>query len=154
VEWRRRWSVLTYGSSVVINKPVEAIFPYVVDPKLQALWSDVPMTRLDGKTGQFEPGSRIQLSFGMGPMKARIGVEIVAVEPGQRMAWNTFSGPIKWVGEYRLEADAAGTGTVVSQEGTLTFTGLWRAMEPMAGAEIRRGEEKELERLKALVEQE
>ena len=34
----------------------------------------------------------------------------------------------------------------------LQFTGLWRLIEPLVGAEIRSGEIKELERIKALVE--
>ena len=43
--------------------------------------------------------------------------------------------------------------TELEQEGTLAFTGLWRLLEPIAGAEIKSGEVKELERLKAVVEE-
>ena len=92
----------------------------------------------------------MELTFGMGPIKARVGLELTAVEPGRRMAWDTFSGPIKWDGEYRVEP--AGAGTEVSQQGRLRFTGLWRLIEPLVGSEIRNGEVKELDRLKAAVE--
>ena len=143
--------MLRYNSSVTIDRPPDVVFPYIVDPVLQGKWSDVPMERVDGATGELRNGSRIQVSFGMGPMKAKVGLEITQIEPGKRLAWRTFSGPIKWDGEYRVVATPAGS-TEVSQEGTLTFTGLWRAMEPMAGAEISRNEVKELEKLKEVVE--
>ena len=96
-------------------------------------------------------GSRFEVSFGMGPMKAKVGLAIAAFEPAKRLGFKSFYGPIKWEGEYRLAPTPAG-GTELSQEGTLTFTGLWRLIEPMAGAEIRNGEIKELEKLKALAE--
>jgi hypothetical protein len=76
---------------------------------------------------------------------------MTAVEQGRRMAWTTFSGPVKWDGEYRL-APAGTGGTELSQQGTLRFTGMLRLLEPVIGAEISRGEVKELEKLKAVVE--
>jgi hypothetical protein len=140
--------MLTYASKVVIERPPAAVFPYFAELEKQALWSDVPMRRLT--EGPFGVGSQIEVSFGMGLMKAKIGLEITELARDRRMAWKTISGPIKWEGEYTFEP--MGGGTVVSQRGTLTFTGIWRLVEPMAGAEIQRGEEKELEKLKAVVE--
>jgi hypothetical protein len=51
-------------------------------------------------------------------------------------------------------APADGMGTRLSQRGTLRFTGLWRLVEPIVGAEIRPGEVAELEKLKAILERE
>jgi hypothetical protein len=93
----------------------------------------------------------MEVSFGMGPLKATVGIELTAVEPGRRMAFRSFSGPIRWDGEYTL--NASGDGTELRQEGQLAFTGLWRLLEPLAGAEIKSAEIKELERLKAVVEE-
>jgi hypothetical protein len=68
------------------------------------------------------------------------------------MAFTTYSArPILWDGEYRLEP-AATNGTRLSQAGTLKFRGLWRLVEPLVGAEIRRNEIAELERLKQVLE--
>lgn len=142
--------MLTYQSEVVVDRPPDTVFRYLVEPSRQALWSDVPMRLLTDEP--LAPGSRMEVTFGMGPMKATVGLELTAVEPGQRMAWNTFSGPIRWDGEYRLTPTGAG-GTALSQEGRLVFTGLWRLVEPLAGAEIKSGETKELERLKVVVEE-
>jgi hypothetical protein len=79
-----------------------------------------------------------------------VGIELTAVEQGSLMTWKSFSGPIDWEGEYGLLP--AGDGTRLSQRGTLTFHGLWRLLEPIAGAEIRSGETKELEKLKTIIE--
>jgi hypothetical protein len=144
--------LLRYSSSVTVNKPSEVVFRYLADPKLQSLWSDVPMRRLNGETGPMNSGSKFEVTFGKGPLKATLGLEIVAFEQGKRFGFKSFSGPIKWEGEYRLAPTADGSGTELSQEGTLIFTGLWRLMEPMAGGEIRTGEIKELEKLKAVAE--
>jgi uncharacterized protein YndB with AHSA1/START domain len=140
--------MLRYASKVTIDRPPAQVFPYFVEPAKQAQWSDVQMRRLTD--GPFGAGTRMEVTFGMGPLKARIGLEMTAIEQDRRMTWTSFSGPIRWAGEYLLEP--SGGGTVVSQEGTLTFSGLWRLLEPIVGAEIRAGEEKEFEKLKALVE--
>ena len=140
--------MLTYESQVVVNRPPDTVYRYLVEPERQALWSDVPMRSLT--EGPLGSGSRMEVTFGMGPMKATIGLEVTAFEPGRRLAWHSFSGPIQWEGEYLLTPSAE--GTAISQEGQLVFTGLWRLMEPLAGAEIKSGETKELERLKVVVE--
>jgi uncharacterized protein YndB with AHSA1/START domain len=141
--------VISYQSAVTIERPPETVFQFLIEPAKQALWSDVPMRQVtDGALGT---GSRLEVTFAMGPLKAVVGLELAAVEPSRRMAFTTYSGPIRWDGEYRL-APAAGGGTDVSQEGRLQFTGPWRLLEPLIGAEISRAEVKELERLKAVVE--
>jgi len=140
--------MIKYASAVTIGRPPAEVFPWFIEPARQGQWSDVQMRRLTD--GPFGPGTRMEVSFGKGLLTARIALEITAVEPDRRMAWTSVSGPIAWEGEYRLVPSAA--GTTVSQAGSLAFSGLWRLLEPIAGAEIRAGEEKELERLKALVE--
>ena len=141
--------MISYESSVTIDRPAEVVFGFLIEPAKQALWSDVPMRKLT--EGPLGDGSRMEVTFAMGPIRAVVGLELGPVEPGRRMGFSTFSGPIRWDGEYRLAPTATG-GTEVSQMGRLAFTGLWRAIEPLVGAEISKGEVKELERLKAAVE--
>ena len=143
--------MITYGSEVVIARPPGEVWPYLVERDKQAQWSDVPMEPLT--EGPLQPGSRMRLSFGQGPLRATLTLEIPALDSNERMAFTTVSqGGIHWEGEYRL-APADGMGTRLSQQGTLRFSGLWRLVEPIVGAEIRRGEVAELEKLKAILEQ-
>ena len=98
--------MLRYASKVAIERPPEAVFPYFVEPAKQGQWSDVQMRRLTEPP--FGAGSRMEVTFGMGPLKARIGLEITALEENRRMAWTSFSGPIRWAGEYNLEPVGGG----------------------------------------------
>ena len=141
--------MIRYESSVAVARPPEDVFRYLVEPQKQALWSDVPMRRLDD--GPPGAGSRIELVLAGGPLKVTIGMEYTAIEPPRRVAFRTFSGPIHWDGEYRVDPEGTG-GARLSQQGTLVFTGLWRLLEPIVGAEVRRAEIKELERLKQAAE--
>ena len=139
---------VSYESEVTIDRPPEVVFPYFTDRAKQALWSDVPMTPIT--EGELRTGSSFEVTFGMGPLKAVVGLEMSNVEAPAVMAWRTFKGPIDWTGEYRLTPE--GAGTRVHQRGTLVFKGVWRLIQPMAAAEIRSGEVKELEKLKSVVE--
>jgi hypothetical protein len=141
--------MLSYGSSVEIMRPPDEVFRYLIEPSKQALWTDVPMRRLD--EGEPGPGTRMELTLAGGPIKAVIGLRYTAVEPPSRLAWETFSGPIGWQGAYVLEP-AGDAGSRLSQNGTLRFKGMWRLLEPIVGREIKSGEIKELEKLKAVVE--
>ena len=141
--------MLRYQSSVEVSRPPEVVFPYLVEPEKQALWSDVSMRPVT--EGPVVTGSRIEISFGKGPLSAKLGVEYTSLEPNRRVAWKSYSGPIDWQGEYLIEPTSEG-GARLSQKGTLTFHGLWRLLEPVVGAEIKSAEVKELERLKAAAE--
>lgn len=142
--------MISYGSQVTIARPPQDVFPYIVEPAKQALWADVPMQQIT--EGPWRVGTRFTVSFGRGPLRASIGLEVAALEPDRRLAFTTFTtGPILWDGEYRLEPIAG--GTQLSQSGQLRFRGLlWRLLEPIVGAEIRRNEIAELERLKGVLE--
>ena len=141
--------MLTYQSQVTIDRPPDVVFPYLIEPDRQKLWSDVPMQRLD--QGPLGVGSRMELTMGMGPIKTKIGLRLAAIEVNRRLAFESFSGSIRWSGEYVLTPTASGA-TEVRQRGELTFSGLWRLLERLVGAEISRCEIKELERLKQAVE--
>lgn len=140
--------MISYESQVTVDRPPDTVFPYLVEPEKQAQWAGLSMRPLTA--GPPVQGSRMEVVFSLGPIKARIGLEYKAAEPGRRLAFGTFSGPIRWEGEYRLEP--AGASTTLSQRGTMTFTGLWRLVEPLVGAEMKSGEIKELQKLKAVVE--
>ena len=142
--------MITYSSAVTIDRPPAQVFPYFVEREKQALWSDVPMRPLTD--GPWRVGYRMELAFGKGPLKATLQLEITGLEQDRLVTFRTASkGSIDWSGEYRL-APAGMGGSQVSQAGQMRFSGLWRLLEPVVGAEIRSGEIKELDRLKAVVE--
>jgi uncharacterized protein YndB with AHSA1/START domain len=142
--------VITYSSAVTIERPPGDVFRYLLEPEKQALWSDVPMRRLT--EGPFGVGTRIEVAFGRGPLHVTVNLEVVGLDTDRRFAFKSDAGgPLLWDGEYRLEPTGS-NGTRISQSGTVRFIRLWRLLEPFVGAEIRSGEIKELEKLKAVVE--
>jgi hypothetical protein len=141
--------MVTYESAVTVQRGPSHVFSYLVNPVLQAQWSDVTMHQ--EVPGLLKTGSKIEVTFGKGPLKATLGLEMTDVDQDRRMAFRTFKGPIKWAGEYLLSPAPDG-GTNLSQHGTLEFTGLWRLLAPFVGPEIKSAEIKELERLKAAAE--
>jgi hypothetical protein len=128
-----------YNSAVSISRLAAQIFPYRLETTTQT-------TRRD-----LDNGSKVKVSFAIGPLKAVIGLQISALDFGHKLAFKSYSGPISWKGEYNLSDDGKGA-TTVSQNGQLKFKGRWRLVQPFAGGQIRRGEVNELLRLKTLVE--
>jgi uncharacterized protein YndB with AHSA1/START domain len=142
--------MIPYSSEVTIARPPGEVFPWLIEPAKQGQWSDVPMQPLT--EGPLRQGSRMRLSLGRGPLHVSLDLEITSLEPDARLAFTTVSdGGIQWDGAYDL-TPADGGGTRLAQQGTLRFRGLWRVLEPLIGAEIKRGEIAELERLKKIVE--
>jgi uncharacterized protein YndB with AHSA1/START domain len=140
--------VILYKSTVTIARPPEVVFPYLLDPSLRARWSDVPLRQVSD--GDLRIGSRLEATFGAGPLKPKAGIELVTIDPGRRLVFQTSGGPIEWEAEYVLRP--SGTSTEVQQDGRLQFTNLWRVVELLVGEGIKRDETKEFERLKAVVE--
>ena len=56
--------MIRYESRVVVDRPPEVVFPFLIEPAKQALWSDVPMRKVTD--GPFESGSRLEVTFGKG----------------------------------------------------------------------------------------
>jgi hypothetical protein len=141
--------LVSYNSAVSIKRPASQIYPYLLETTKQALWSDAPLKKV--APGGLDNGSRLEVSFGMGPLNAVIGLQISEMEFGRKLAFKSYSGPINWKGEYNL-ADEGNGSTTVSQKGQLKFKGRWRLVQAFAGGQIKREEVKELKRLKVLIE--
>ena len=142
--------MIKYASDVMIARPPGDVWPYLVEREKQALYTDVPMLPLT--EGPWRVGSRAVLSFGRGPLGARLTLEITSLDRDRRVAFTTVShGGIRWEGEYRLD-QVGETSTRLSQQGTIRFSGLWRLAEPIVGVEMRRNELAELEGLKKVLE--
>ena len=141
--------LISYSSAVSINRPAAQVYPLLLETTKLPIWSEAPAKLVT--QGDLVNGARLEVSFGMGPLKAVIGLEITAMEFGKRLGFRSYSGPISWQGEYDLAEDGKGA-TKVSQNGQLRFKGLWRLVQPLAGGRIRRSEVWELQRLKRFIE--
>jgi hypothetical protein len=64
--------------------------------------------------------------------------------------YRSTRGPMRWASTFAVEPE--GTGSRVASSGTVQFQGLLRVLQPLLAGEVQSGEEKELERLKAILE--
>ena len=143
--------MIDYKSDLIVNKPVAQVFAFVADVARMDDWTEMSGTHL--VSGQaLGLGSQIQTTMKMGPSKQTMIFEVSAFEPNRRISWNTSSkGSLQWDADYLFEPVGAGT-TRVTSSGTIRLTGTLKLMEGMMSGEIRKGEAKELEKFKELVE--
>ena len=108
--------MVSYNSVVSISRSPAQIFPYLLETTTQSARRDL------------SNGSKVNVSFGIGPLKAVIGLQISTMDFGNKLAFKSYSGPITWKGEYNLADDGKGA-TTVSQNGTAQVQG---PVAPMA----------------------
>jgi hypothetical protein len=78
-------------------------------------------------------------------------MEVVELEPDRRFVARVTHPKFDWLATTDLEPD--GAGTRLSYAGEIAFRGAQRLLEPFIRGEVARGEAKEVERLKALLEE-
>jgi hypothetical protein len=143
--------MIVYDGDTVINRPVAEVFEYATTFENFPEWSDTTsVTRLTN--GAAGPGTRLRLDMGKGPMRSKIDFDTVGWEQDRSWAFKTVSsGPIVWDGMYGFEPMGPST-TKVTASGQVTLRGWRRVLEPLVRAELRKGEQAELETLKQLLE--
>ena len=97
-------------------------------------------------------GAQIESIVGDGPLKQKMAFEVTAVEPNRRLTFKTISkGSMQWDSEFVLEPQGTSTTRLVST-GQIRLSGAAKLMEGMVSGEIKKGEQKELDKLKELLE--
>ena len=135
--------------TVVIGRPIEAVFAYVADGERATEWRsgvlDVRHTSGDGVGAIYRQGVK-----GPGGRRIAADYEVTAYEPNERLAFRAIAGPVRPTGEYRFEALPEGTRLTLSLNAELgMFKGLLmgRAVQGSMDAEMAA-----LDRLKARME--
>ena len=93
-------------TSVVINRPVEAVWAYLNDHSKETEWRRPSLKSLEQIGDQPRVGTRYKGVVAVGPIKAPYVNELTAYEPPHRLAWKAISSA-GWVigssGSYTLE---------------------------------------------------
>jgi uncharacterized membrane protein len=97
--------------SVVISRPVSAVFAFFTDPANDPKWRmHVRKIEADGAPAV---GARIhQVIDGPGGRGIPADVQITALEPEARYAFAVVAGPVRPRGEYRFEPNSEGATEV------------------------------------------
>ena len=142
--------MIRYSSDVTIDRPPSAVFDALVDPARYAEWTPMTEFSLD-EAGPPRLGTRGRFRMGDGPIKGMLDMEVIEFEPGRRMVVRVTHPALTWIA--MSSVDPRGTGSLVTYAGQLSLHGWRRILEPFLGAEVRKGEAKEIGRFKELIEQ-
>jgi uncharacterized protein YndB with AHSA1/START domain len=141
--------VIRYSSTHTINRPPPVVFDALLDPARYGQWTEMQGTTWDGD-GPVRVGTTGSFRMAGGPFAGALRMKVVALEPDRRFVVNVTHAKFDWVATTDLEAD--GAGTRMTYAGEIRFRGVQRLLEPFMKGEVARGEAKEVERLKALLE--
>lgn len=137
-------------ASVDIDRPIDEVFAYVMDPAKTPEWSSISLEATLEGAGPIGVGSRIK---GVGKILGRrqeSTSEVTVFEPPFRVAMRAVSGPGRFELERRLESIGKGTryhSTLVADPG-----GLFKLADPIVSALMKRTVETDLHTLKAMLE--
>lgn len=143
--------MIVYDGETVINRPLSEVFEYTTTLENLPDWSDTNSVTASS-SGAPGPGTRFSLDMGKGPMRSLIEFQTIGWEKDHSWRFKTVSaGPILWDGSYEF-AQVGKDSTMVSTAGRVTMKGWRKLLEPLVRAELRKGEQAELETLKLRLE--
>ena len=143
--------MIDYQVELNVNRPPSEVFRFTSDVQRMEQWTEMTNTRLL-TNGSFGVGSQVQTTIQFGPSRQAMTFEVVAYEQERRIGWKTISdGGVQWDADYTFEPQGD-QATHLLSIGQIRLKGLLKPLEGLLAGEIRNGEQKELEKLKQLIE--
>ncbi len=137
------------SSEIVIERPREDVFAYLADRENDLQWRtgvlDLERVSGSGVGARYAQGVK-----GPGGRRIPADIEITDLVPGELIAFQTLTGPVRPTGRYVLTG--VENGTRVHFELEADVKGLKRLMAPMVQKTMN-NEVSQLERLKRTIEQ-
>jgi dehydrogenase/reductase SDR family protein 12 len=138
--------MITFAGSIDIAQSRSRVFAFVSDldnlPKIQS--DVVQSTVLD--PGTVHAGTRFEEVVKIGPRRVTARCVVTEYEPESRMAFQGESKVVNY--ESRFLVEPAGEGSRVTIEGMAELRGVWRLMQPLLAADVRKGVKHELSAIK------
>jgi carbon monoxide dehydrogenase subunit G len=142
--------VISFETSVRIERPLDQVFAFVSDPLQFPLWNSAVQTvkGTSGATGQ--PGSTYSMERELPTGRVENGLEVFARRHPSEFDIRTTSGPTPFSYRYRFASD--GTDTVVHLDATVELPGVAALFGPLAARGVRRGVDANFAALKRILE--
>jgi uncharacterized protein YndB with AHSA1/START domain len=138
-------------TEITIDRPRPEVAAYVCDPDNATEWY-VNIKRVDWETPKpGTVGSRIAFEAQFLGRKLAYTYEILEIVPQERFVMSTAQGPFPMETTYTFE-DAAGGGTVMRLRNRGEPSGFGKIAAPMMAGAMRRANQKDLARLKGILE--
>jgi carbon monoxide dehydrogenase subunit G len=144
--------VITFETSVRVERPIEDVFDFVSDPTRFPIWNSAvhAVHRTSGEAGRL--GSTYSMERDLPIGQVENGLEVFAREHPSVFGIRTTSGPTPFVYRYRFACD--GADTVVHLDASVELPGAaavlgrlarsgeaWMRTSPLSSARSRRGRE-------------
>jgi uncharacterized protein YndB with AHSA1/START domain len=148
---RQDAQMTTVALTVTIARPVAGVFRVVSTPELTTRWSSNAIDEHMTTPGPLRIGSRRRATirrFGGGTTENEI--EVTAYEPDRRLAIRSVEAPVPFTSEWTTTPD--GDRTRLDWRWDFDMHGWLRPFGPLLGIGFRRTFERDLGRLKAMLE--
>ena len=135
---------------VIIEHPVEVVFPYVANPEVYPQWQSGFLEAKITSEGPIGVGTTFRAVHEMAGRRIEVDNEVTAFQPNKIFAFRSTSGNLATVGLITLQP--AGEGTRARLAFEAQFGGFFRLAEPLAARLIKRQQQADIEELKKLLD--
>jgi uncharacterized protein YndB with AHSA1/START domain len=126
--------MISFETSVRIQRPIQDVFAFVSDPRLFPRWNSAVRSVEDTSGGR---GSTYSMQRELPGGRVENDLEVFARKSPTEFGIRTTSGPTPFVYRYRFDRD--GAGTVVRLQAGVELPGVAGALGPLATRAVRRG---------------
>ena len=138
-------------TEIIINRPAEAVSPYAADPSNAPDW----YTNIESAKWRTSPplrtGAKVAFSAHFLGRRLEYTYEVVAFVPGERLVMRTAQGPFPMETTYTW-ASAGNGSTHMTLRNRGEPTGFSKILAPFMAGAMRRANNKDLARLKSVLE--
>jgi uncharacterized membrane protein len=137
-------------ASITINRPIEEVFAFAADLTNAAKWQTGVIAAEVTSHGPVGVGTKYRYDAEIMGRKLETSGEMTAYDPPRITAWKATSGPFPMSGSTTFESVAGGTRVVDTVEAEPG--GFFKLAGPLLVAQIRGQLEKDVKKLKELLE--
>ena len=137
-------------SSVTVNRPMEQVFDFVTDIRNATKWITGVFEAAQTSPGPMGVGTTYRFNVEVMGRKLETTGEVAVYDRPRKYAWKGTSGPFPMSGSTTCEAVAGGTrvtDTIEAEPG-----GFFKLAEPLLMMQMRGQMEKDMKKLKELLE--
>jgi len=148
--------VISFETSIRIERPIEQVFAFISDPIQFSQWnSAVQAVRRTSavrgaSAGTAESGSTYSIERELPSGRVENGLEVFVHKQPTEFGIRTTSGPTPFVYDYRFASD--GKDTIVHLDASVELAGIAGAFGPLAARAVRRGVDLNFTALKRTLE--
>jgi Polyketide cyclase / dehydrase and lipid transport len=143
--------VITFQTSVRIERPIEEVFAFVSDPLLFPRWNSAVQTVHQTSQERGAVGSTYSMQRQLPTGQVTNDLEVFVRETPTKFGIRTTSGPTPFRYRYRLASTGA-AGAIVQLDARVELSGVTSVLGPLAARGVRRGVDANLAALKDVLE--